>query len=607
MTLFRLVILTLVVQTLPAQRPAPASLRGIVLRANSLEPVPRAKVELRRSIGAANNVVVDSDENGKFAFPVVDAGPYRLLASKSGYVVAEYGQSYPGGPGLQIVIGNGQTPEDIRVDLTPGAVISGRVLDRGKPAGNARVYAAKAVYEFGHRVPGSILSAVTNDLGEYSIFWLPPGRYYVAADVYDGPPVTAPVTTSIGDSFLNLFINPHTRYVFTRAISTVTSDTEMHVPMFYPGTPDFRDAQPIDLKPGSMVRAVDVRADTVHALHVRGAVSGVPLGPNGNPASAFVSLFPRDGTNTAPVAYVDVEPNGSFDFARVRPGGYVLAAASENLTSRVSVDVLDRDVNGISVDLRPSIAISGQIVIEGESAGGSRPRPADLRVVLLVEPILGGFRIDRGASWPVPPAIPMESGAFNIPSSAANPGYPPGDYSVIVSPLLSAPAGWGNPRALPADLTSTVIPASLQDAYVKSIRMGEQDVLGNGLRLNLSGSTRDSLVIIIGNNAGRIHGKVVNGEGQPAPAATVVLIPEDSLRFRVAHKYASTDSEGQYQIQGIAPGDYQLFAWEQVDKGAWQDPEFIRNYESSAKRLQIEEGGKVSVDLTSIPPSRTTR
>jgi hypothetical protein len=130
---------------------------------------------------------------------------------------------------------------------------------------------------------------------------------------------------------------------------------------------------------------------------------------------------------------------------------------------------------------------------------------------------------------------------------------------------------------------------------VKSVRLGDADVLNDGL--NLSSSIRDPLVITIGTNAGAVEGRVVNGGKQPAAAATVVLIPENRHRFRIAHRYAITDADGRFRISGVAPGEYKLFAWEQIEKGAWQDPEFVRDYESTAKSVRVEEGSRLTVEL----------
>jgi hypothetical protein len=51
----------------------------------------------------------------------------------------------------------------------------------------------------------------------------------------------------------------------------------------------------------------------------------------------------------------------------------------------------------------------------------------------------------------------------------------------------------------------------------------------------------------------------------------------------------------------VPPGDYKLFAWSEVEDGAWYDAEFMPNYENRGKPVHISEGSKPDVSLTVIP------
>jgi hypothetical protein len=67
------------------------------------------------------------------------------------------------------------------------------------------------------------------------------------------------------------------------------------------------------------------------------------------------------------------------------------------------------------------------------------------------------------------------------------------------------------------------------------------------------------------------------------------------------YKTASTDEAGQFLIEGVPPGDYRLFAWENVPEFAWRDPAFMREIEERGRALRITEGSRQTVELTSIP------
>jgi hypothetical protein len=138
------------------------------------------------------------------------------------------------------------------------------------------------------------------------------------------------------------------------------------------------------------------------------------------------------------------------------------------------------------------------------------------------------------------------------------------------------------------------------DAYVKSMRMGDVDVLDHGL--HLPRPPENPLNIVIGLNAGSVSGSVMNAKQEVQPNRTVVLVPELRNRHRRdLYKVAMTDSSGQFRFRGITPGEYTLFAWDSVESGAWQDPEFLRMYETQGTSVHIAEGDNQSISLVVIP------
>jgi hypothetical protein len=81
-----------------------------------------------------------------------------------------------------------------------------------------------------------------------------------------------------------------------------------------------------------------------------------------------------------------------------------------------------------------------------------------------------------------------------------------------------------------------------------------------------------------------------------------VLVPDSARRPRGdLYKNALTDEMGRFEIRGIAPGNYKVFAWELVEFGAWQDPNFIRLHENRGSSVRITAGGRQSTDTVLIP------
>jgi hypothetical protein len=137
----------------------------------------------------------------------------------------------------------------------------------------------KAIYTEGQLSPDSVLSIRADDLGEYHLFWLPPGRYYIVGVVWDSASSIPRYVNADGDNIDGFFDQRYIgRAVFLRATAGgVLADNEAHVPIFYPGTPDPKLATVIDVKPGADLRGVDIDAGAVITRHVRGRVVGVPL------------------------------------------------------------------------------------------------------------------------------------------------------------------------------------------------------------------------------------------------------------------------------------------------------------------------------------------
>jgi hypothetical protein len=153
---------------------------------------------------------------------------------------------------------------------------------------------------------------------------------------------------------------------------------------------------------------------------------------------------------------------------------------------------------------------------------------------------------------------------------------------------------------VPGDFRVEIQPPNLQNSYVKSIQLGRTDVLNGGLHLESSVDT--PLRVVISTRGGTLDGRVLDSAGKIAINAKVVLVPAAARRQRGdLHRSVSADDSGRFQLRGLPPGDYKLFAWERVEDGAWQDPDFMRLYENRGKAVRIAEDGRVTADAILIP------
>jgi hypothetical protein len=182
------------------------------------------------------------------------------------------------------------------------------------------------------------------------------------------------------------------------------------------------------------------------------------------------------------------------------------------------------------------------------------------------------------------------------PPSAQRPPPPPGTPRPAVLPPGNGQVIASGDFKLfvsPGDFRVNVngIPAA---AYVKSIQMGGEDVLRNGIRVTRS--VDNPLQIVLGIDGGTISGSVVDEKLAPFANATVALVPElaDLRRRPDVYRNTVTDAAGNFQITTVPPGNYKLFAWDWAESDAWQNASFITSFESLGKPILVSASSKQS-------------
>jgi hypothetical protein len=165
-----------------AQAPAPATVRGVLVRWGTEEPVGQATLELRSAGSAMPAAISVSQDNGEFVFTNIPAGTYRLVAFAEGFAPAEYGQLRPNGNGSPVTVVAGNS-NNFRMRIAPGGILAGRVTNQnGQPMVYSNIEILKTTFDATGQINAVVaLSVFTNDLGEYRAFWLAPGQYIVRA------------------------------------------------------------------------------------------------------------------------------------------------------------------------------------------------------------------------------------------------------------------------------------------------------------------------------------------------------------------------------------------------------------------------------------------
>jgi hypothetical protein len=516
---------------------ATVSLRGVVVNALTNEPIRNATVELRNvERPEVLPRLVQTGNDGSFIVSQIARGRYHLTVSRVGHLRATYGERRPGGVGSPINLVNDTT---IKMELRPAAVVTGRVLGRnGQPLGNATVEALRVSFAQGQKSLTTVQSTLTNDLGEYRLFSLLPGQYFISA--FPGP-------RGIGGPTAGEAIREFRMERDSSRTQQTPSSKELDVPIYFPGTNDWQTASPVNLNAGTEVRNIDFIAAPVAAYQIRGTA----IGEGGQEVSGPVTLR----TVSPSRMRVTSSPTLEFSVSGMLPARYVVVATVGRMTGKITVDVIDRDVENLRVPVSNPVTVSGHIQVDHATTETPGPNLRNVRILLRSDPADGGV---------IPPATIGADNTFTFPS------VPTGTYRVSLLPPL-------------------------QTGYIKSVQWGTSD----GRDTITVRDARDTLQIVIEANGAAVLGSVVNDRGEPEANVMVVLVPAREFRARSdLFRSTLTSQTGEFKLEGIAPGDYKVFAWHEVEGQAWLTNEFLAPYEDQGISISLTEGSRQTLKIS---------
>ena len=470
-----------------------------------------------------------TDASGTFNFGQLPPGTYSLAVQKNGYVRSEFGRGGARDGGRTITLGPGQEIGGITIKLTPHGVITGKVTDEdGDPIALTSVQVLRERWIQGKRQMVPVSADSTNDLGEYRVAGLMPGRYHVMVT----------------------FNRPDT---FRRPRPAGAQSDFGYTSVYYPGTFELSQAAQVALAPGQELGGIDFPLRKTATFRVRGKV----MDETGGPAQQVaVMAMPAEGAFFAGMRGGGVVRNGSFEVAGLQPGNYTLIAhggggrGQARTFARQSIQVGARDLDGVVLALQPTFEITGTIrAPEGVILSGAQ---------VYLDPMETGMPFGGGGSGQI------ESGAWKIQ------GAGPGRFRFFVNPL---PEG----------------------TYLKSVSVQGQDITAGAM----ISSVASGVEITLGTNAPELNGTVVNKDKEPAPGATVVLVPDAGRQDQFwLFRTATTDQNGAFALRNISPGQYTAWSFSDVEDGAWHSAEFLKQYEGKGVKLSLDEKARESAALT---------
>lgn len=333
-----------------------SKLEGRVVHAFTGEPLRRARVTLHHASRDPISLVFITGRDGRFAFENLEPGTYSLSAERDGFLGQSYGARETGGRGVPITVSAGMHLRDLELKLTPHGVISGRVVDdEGEPVPRAAVEVLRA--GTGWSGPHEY----TNDLGEFRIAGLAPGRYRLRA-------------------------NPNLKLFGGRMV--LSQKPEARPPellaTYYPSTTDPALAGTVEVAAGQEVAGITIQLRSGRLYKIEGVVLGVS--PEHPAESLEVGLLPqvREGGFTS-LPEARVEPTGEFRLAGVPPGAYYITVGLRHrrprLLGKTPVEVMDADLEGVVLSIEPPLTVSGVVRVEGGKQKDLAPTHVWLRQV----------------------------------------------------------------------------------------------------------------------------------------------------------------------------------------------------------------------------------
>ena len=385
--------------------PGTAILRGHVFAADTGQPLRKAQVRIMTANAfqepnpgnpPRENRLTTTDAQGAFEFKEVRAGRYSLTASKGSYVSMQYGQTRASEPGKSLEILDAQVVERVDFSLPRGGIITGRVLDEyGEPMSDVMIAPQRFMYQMGQkRLVGGGRTAVSDDEGEFRIFGVPPGQYYLQA------------------TYRSVMIN------------TSSDNRSGYAPLYFPGTLDPASAQRVTIGVGTEIRDVVMTMKPVKT----GRISGTVLDSKGQPAGGMLMVM-SGGPFGMTASGAPIRPDGTFTVGGLAPGEYTLRSMqmgprpAESEVAFLTVTVGSEDVDNLQLRAVPPSSARGRIVVD---AGAALSLPS--RLMVSMQPV----QFAPMMNGPMQPGTVAEDMTFELKAT-------PGRYRISLGP---GAAGW---------------------------------------------------------------------------------------------------------------------------------------------------------------------
>ena len=480
-----------------------------------------------------------TDHEGRFKFEGLPQMRTSLIARKPGfYDPAQLSGDWQ--PRASGAIGVGPDTAPVTLKLVPEAIMVGHVVDaNGEPLEGVAIRISSVMRANGRKQLQPVQEEVEQPQS---------------------------METNDEGAFRIANLAPGTYYVaaYPRHDQQTSIPAKVAYPVtYYPGVPSFSEATPIHISAGQQV-VLDFTLRTAPIVSVAGIVTGYAHGQE-----AELQFLNQSGDEVSIEKQFDAQ-TGSFQ-ARVIAGGpcIIKADARDRLDRPLHAELtlaLSANIKNVRVNLAPAPSIP--IVVRLET---TKPQP-------------DGASPQSTLAGSIPASVSLHPLEFGHPDVVASVEGGPSNPALV---LRNIDAGKYKVEVIPNNVGDTAW-------YVKSVLYSGIDLLQQELTVTPGESS--TMEIVLRDDSAVLTGTVQSGENEGQ--AAVLVVPNHAPQNP---KMTVSDDRGEFQIDGLAPGDYKVFAFDHLDGLEYANPEALNEYASKAAQVSLQANEKTTIRVGLIP------
>lgn len=533
-------------------------IRGILLDAATLQPIPKALVDIAPVTNRGNAAEFTTGDDGHFHFSGLQPGKYTLTAQRRGYLTESLNQHE--GYSSAVVVGPAVDSSNIIFRLPPEAAISGTVLDEaGETVRDAQVMLFRSGVRGGMGGTRRAGQTTTDDQGAYHFSHLSPGQYLVAVSArvwYAQRPqpkrqiIRMTLSDGVSTQFTTIggFAPSQPKAPGSEASppNEPSNPLDVAYPItFYAGSTEPSEASPIALKQGERYVA-DISLQPVPALHLT-----FQTGSSGPQQNRFVTLEEKlfDGVSLPVLAETRIDASGHMALVGVPPGHYTARIAEQGRLQEAALTQIDAVSSG---PVQPSDVNGAQVTVSLQLDPGTE------------RPTQSYFQLFNMKTRDYFNQTITEKGDIEFKQP-----IPPGTYELAIT----------NGRG----------------EFIRNISASGAKVFARTVNITGTGPLR--LKVAIGRGMGKVTGTVLR-DGKPFAGAMVALVPSSPGDNGILFRRDQSDTDGSFMLAGAIPGKYTVVAIENGWDLEWLKPQVLQPYLAKGTPLEVLPDGQYDVKVS---------